>query len=565
MIKTITGVLPLTFTAKGGTAVDWVIYGNAQGVGERTQNLVEGKIENTNINAGGQIISNPGYNTWVAPVKQGVTYTFTTDDAVYAEYTEYPVLGSIAYNNTRVVTTTTFTATIDGYIVFRTSTNYATAMCVVGSTAPQAYIPYGYQIPLIVSQQGQTDKNYDIYIGDSPLTSGDYVDYESGKIYKAKRIHEDTVTIDGIEWDILDYDHDEVYKADGTRAKHTVTIQAHDCINNLQYSARQAAFAFPNGLAAGTYHFTVGEQPNFAGDVGKVLTFTLANAIPSGGQLVFNGAHNKTLVGTTITAFASPTSTTAVETVTMTEGSTGTDLGTILRSKTDTVNSIDRAFLGSNNWIESAMRQYLNSDKTAGNAWTPQTVFDRPPSWAGTASGFLNGKSTNFVSHIGTAKKTTGLNSITDGGGAAVSDEKVFLLSSSEVYLGDEFAGGEGTPYAYYKNYSDNPSPSTVADSNRIKYRAGTASDWWLRSISASFANYIRLIKTSGAVNTYSAVNAIGVAPACCIVLDDMDDWVKQTFYTEVDADLPAIELFGGENTVSTTLYNKPEMKIKYK
>ena len=159
---------------KGSIAPDhYIPY--QQGVGERTQNLVEGKIANTNINAGGQIISNPDYNTWVAPVKQGVTYTFTTDGAVYAEYTEYPVLGSIAYNNTRVVTTTTFTATIDGYIVFRTSTNYATAMCVVGSTAPQAYIPYGYQIPITVSQQGQPDKTVNIYIGDSPLTEGETV------------------------------------------------------------------------------------------------------------------------------------------------------------------------------------------------------------------------------------------------------------------------------------------------------------------------------------------------------------------------------------------------------
>ena len=44
-----------------------------------------------------------------------------------------------------------------------------------GSTAPSSYIPYGYEIPLTVSQTGQTDKNYDIYIGDSPLTEGETV------------------------------------------------------------------------------------------------------------------------------------------------------------------------------------------------------------------------------------------------------------------------------------------------------------------------------------------------------------------------------------------------------
>lgn len=48
-------------------------------------------------------------------------------------------------------------------------------MLVKGPTAPTTYIPYGYQIPLTVSQQGQPDKTVDIYIGDSPLTEGETV------------------------------------------------------------------------------------------------------------------------------------------------------------------------------------------------------------------------------------------------------------------------------------------------------------------------------------------------------------------------------------------------------
>lgn len=49
-----------------------------------------------------------------------------------------------------------------------------------GETAtPTEYIPYGYQVPLIVSQTGQTDKTYDIYIGDSPLTEGETVSKQS--------------------------------------------------------------------------------------------------------------------------------------------------------------------------------------------------------------------------------------------------------------------------------------------------------------------------------------------------------------------------------------------------
>lgn len=332
-------------------------------------------------------------------------------------------------------------------------------------------------------------------------------------------IHGDEVivheTAAKLYFDIIDIDKDTPSDSQFT---HSLTLQLHDVYVDLQYCARQAAFAFPEGLAAGTYKFTVGAHPWVAGDVNKVLTFTLANAIAAGGQLVFNGAHDSTLVGKTISVFASPTSTTAAETVTMTEGDTGTDLGTILRSKTDAINSIDRALLGSNNWIESAMRQYLNSDKAAGSVWTPQTVFDRPPTWATTTAGFLHGIDPDFVAVLGNVKKTTGLNNISDGGGTAVHDEKFFLLSRSEVYMGDEYTGGEDTPYAYYKNYSDNQTPSTSADKNRIKYRAGVAKNWWLRSPYASNASYVRLVGTSGAWNTYNATYACGVAPACCIV-----------------------------------------------
>ena len=557
------GNLPLDFVSDGTNLENYRIYGTAEGAGE-TENLFDGNYQaaflNTNTNKYRTLKEG---RTAVIQCDPNTQYTISVwsgcNRLVVGEFETEPKINDttnilVAYTETIPQYTTITTGANVHYIACYVSNqnNAPTISIVKGSTPPETYIPYGYKFPLTVTSGTET-KETDIPIGDTKLMARDYIDYKSGKIYKAKRIHEDTVTIDGIEWDILDYDHDEVYKADGTRAKHTVAIQTHDIINNLQYSARKAAFAFPNGLAAGTYHFTVGAHYWVTGDVNKVLTFTFANAIPSGGQLVFNGTHDKTLVGTTISAFASPTSTTAVETVTMTEGDTGTDLGTMLRSKTDTVNSIDRALRGSNNGLESAMRQYLNSDKAADSVWTPQDAFDRPPEWASTTAGFLNGKSNNFISHIGISKKTTGLNSISDGGGTSVHDEKIFLLSRSEVFMGDEYAGGEGTPYEYYKNYSDYQSPSTDEDKNRIKYRAGTAHAWWLRSPNAGGAHNVWLVNSAGEWNYGTAVITYGVAPACCIVLDDMDDWVKQTFYTEIDADLPAIETFNGENTLDST------------
>ena len=565
-LAVLSGYMPLTFPSNGDGLLNYRVYGTAEGAGE-AENLFNKNANDTNngyvngcyLAVDNRELANDYYViSEYIQIQPSTTYYLSnvigsgsaTALCFYNANKEY--ISSVKlYVSGRL---TTEVISPDDAVFLRTSIQVYKGyidLAMITKSEVSEYIPFEYKIPLTVS--GTETKTTDVYIGDTKLMAGDYIDYETNKIYKAKRVHEDTVTIDGIEWDILDYDHDEVYKADGTRAKHTVTIQTHDIINELQYSARQAAFAFPDGLAAGTYHFTVGAHPWVAGDINKVLTFTLANAIAAGGQLVFNGSYNATLVGTTITAFASTTSTTAAETVTMIEGNTGTDLGTILRSKTDAINSIDHALLGSNNWLESAMRQYLNSDKAAGSVWTPQSVFDRSPIWAGTTAGFLNGKSADFLSHIGTTKKITGLNNISDGGGTAVHDEKFFLLSCSEVYMGDEYTGGEGMPYAYYKNYSDSQSPSTGEDKNRIKYRAGVARYWWLRSPYAISVSNTRLVYMSGAMNNGPGVNTGGVATACCIVLDDADDWVKQTFYTETTVDLPAIETFNGDNTLNST------------
>ena len=158
----------------------------------------------------------------------------------------------------------------------------------------------------------------------APVNLADY-----GISVTGTAVHGDEVivheTAAKLYFDVIDIDKDTPSDPQFT---HSLTLLLHDVYIDLQYCARQAAFAFAEGLAAGTYKFTVGAHPWVAGDVNKVLTFTLANDIAAGGQLVFNGSHNATLVGTTITAFASTTSTTAAETVTMIEGNTGTDLGT---------------------------------------------------------------------------------------------------------------------------------------------------------------------------------------------------------------------------------------------
>lgn len=454
-IKTITGVLPLTFTAKGGTAVDWTISGNADGVGEQR---------------------------------------------------------------------------VDGYYV-----------------------------PIKVTKH----KSYPIQ-------------WE----LKGKAVRDQVTSTKGNEiltWDVIGIDHDECYYADGRRAAHSVTLQLHDCFASLQFEEREALFYAESTMPAGTYHFTVREQPWYASDVGKTFQFTLTQTLAAGSQICITNAYNAAMTSGKIKTFSDGSSTTAIETVDITEGSDGTDLGDVRNALVgQNTNSIQRALLGSNNWANSAMRQWLNSSAAAGSVWTPKTKFDRPPSWVYSIAGFLNGMDEDFVKAVGTVKKTTALNAVTDGGGKVESDERFFLLSRSEVYGGNEVAGGEGAAYSYYADYSDLSGAGIGADTNRIKYRNNAAQFWWLRSPNVPTAGNVRSVITTGIVTSNIATNSFGVAPAICIPMDEVYDCNEVDIYigdspltegetvskTSTGVD---IELFEGENTVSTTLYNKPTMEIKYK
>ena len=319
-----------------------------------------------------------------------------------------------------------------------------------------------------------------------------------------------------LTWDIIGIDHDTPADSQFT---HSLTLQLHDCLSStMQYDAPEALYYAASGLSAGTYNFTIqsGYDETYGG--GKTYQFTLTQDVPVGGQLAFGWANNTQAVNAKITSYSGATSTTQIEQVSVTEGSSGTALGTTDGTSTN-VNYIHRVRYGSNNPVQSALRQFLNSSASAGNVWTPQTVFDRPPAWAGNTAGFMSDLDSDFLAVIGKVNKTTALNTVTDGGGSVTLDDKFFLLSHSEVYGGLENNINEGSPYPYYKDYSNLSEASEAADINRIKYRNGTTAQlWWLRSPYAVTANYVRGVSTGGIVSQYSASGVYGVAPACNII-----------------------------------------------
>ena len=324
-----------------------------------------------------------------------------------------------------------------------------------------------------------------------------------------------------IVWQVADFDVDTPSDPQFT---HSMTLVMKDLFaDNIQFDAREAAFYFPGGLPAGTYYFTIGAQPWYAGDVNKTFGFTLTEVAPALSQLVFTHAYNTTIEGKTINIYGGSTSTTVLESPTIfvwdNETMTGTSLGTILRTKTENINSIDRAIFGNNNYTESAIRQFLTSSNAAGYVWKAQNVFDRPPSWVNTVDGFMHDIDDNFLNVVGTTIEKTARNTICDNGGYDIIEDKFRLLSKPQVYGGATVSGvDEGNAYKLFSNYSDLNTPGTGNDSNRIKSKINASPQWyWLRSPYAGLGGDVWYVHPAGQLHNSRAANAGGVAAACTI------------------------------------------------
>lgn len=316
-------------------------------------------------------------------------------------------------------------------------------------------------------------------------------------------------TVDKLVWDVIGIDHDVPSDPQFT---HSMTLGLHDCYIALPFDAREALFAFPDGLAAGAYNFKIGVQPWCVDDVGKIITFTLTKDVPSGGQLVINNVYNATMIGATISSFASGADIIPIETVIMSEGNTGAYLYTVYAAVNDNANSIQCALLGSNDYFKSGIYQWLNSDHRNGWGWTAQTKFDRMPDNAIKTTGFLYSIDQEFLSVIGNVKKDTCNNGINE------TIEKIFLLSRSEIYGGDEETGGDGEPYEYYKSFSDLTEAGTNSDINRIKYYNNVGRYWTLRTAFNNTLYRVRGVNAEGRVSYGNAYSSNYIAPACCIV-----------------------------------------------
>ena len=303
--------------------------------------------------------------------------------------------------------------------------------------------------------------------------------------------------------------HDYLKSAHDANA-HTMTCRFKELIPALQFDAPEAFYYADEAIPAGTYKFTI-DTTYSKWDAGT-YQFTLTNALPKGGQLCINGNVDAAMTARKVTAYASQTATTPTETCDITVGNDGTSLGAFGNG----LNHAQRVSYGSNNYKESAMRQFLISSAAAGAVWKPQTKYDRPPTWNGTTAGLVKGFGADFLAVVGEVNLPCVTNTIfesqdstTPANTAYTLHDKFYLLSRCEVFGAKEIAADESKLLPYFEG-------ATNAD--RIGYLNGSPAYQFLRTPPSGSALSVRLVRSDGSLYYGSAYGAYALAPAFTII-----------------------------------------------
>ena len=203
----ISGVPPLQYSAKKqGTLKNYRIYGNTENgesVGDRTGNLFDYTKTNRQIhrlrNDDGTInaqTTQSNYFEYYIPVKPNTTYTVKTStnspSRIYFSDSQKQWLSrSDIIEASSMLNHRTFTTPNDCYFIqFQEFDDYrmdeTTIILVEGSEAPASYEPYGYKVPVTVSN-GTDTLTTPIYLPEQIRKVGDeaeYIDYAEQKMHR---------------------------------------------------------------------------------------------------------------------------------------------------------------------------------------------------------------------------------------------------------------------------------------------------------------------------------------------------------------------------------------------
>ena len=310
-------------------------------------------------------------------------------------------------------------------------------------------------------------------------------------------------------------------------------LQSHYALTGIQFDGNEAFYVPAAVMPAGTYHFSMANSWGTNVVANKVYQFTTTKEIPANGQLVLGTASSNTsgLPDTApenwrVRTYKTGDQLDPDEVLTLTEGSEGTDLGSLSSSQkysASGMNNMQRAAYGYNRWSQSAIRQWLNSSEAAGAWWHQMNPFDHRPDQLASVRGFRAGLPNDFLSVLKPIKVTTALNTVSDADIGASEDtmDTFFLPSLEQEYIAPQASGVEGSAWQYWIDRLDGTRHAQGAiRTEHIRYayeNHSSAQHVRLRSASRGYANSAWYVYSSGSAYYYNATHAIRPAPACVI------------------------------------------------
>lgn len=291
----------------------------------------------------------------------------------------------------------------------------------------------------------------------------------------------------------------------------------------IQFSHQRAFLACPDGLNAGTYNFDFAKAWGNNVKPGISYQFTLTKAVEKGGRLAgCYGAYNNAPSSWKIYSYGK-NGITLNETVNVTQGNGGTNLGTIQdHSRSGNLNSVQEMAYGWNRWKTSALRQYLNSNKPKGQWWTPQDAWDICPDQLASKDGFLCGMPEEMLNCLKKVKAVTFAYTVNDEGAEDITYDYVTLPSLSQMSIKTHISG-EGNVHTYWKRRSGLTTPCEwwTDYPNMIEYSVANKTspqNVCLRSASKVAVCRGWNVTTSGLINDFNNTSNVTMfCPLVCI------------------------------------------------
>lgn len=290
----------------------------------------------------------------------------------------------------------------------------------------------------------------------------------------------------------------------------------------VQFSHQRAFLACPEGLEAGTYHFDFAKAYGNNVKPGISYQFTLTKAVEKDGRLAgCYGAPDNAPTSWKVYSY-SKDGITLNETVDVTVGSGGTNLGTIQdKIRSGNLNSVQEMAYGWNRWKTSALRQYLNSNKPKGKWWTPQDKWDICPDQLASKDGFLCGMPEKMLNSLKKVKVVTRANTVNDEGTEDITYDYVTIPSLSQMFIKPQ-TSGEGDVHTYWKRRSGRTTPceQNTEYPNMVEYSVADKASHQaarLRSIKLDDACSTWIVFTNGGAYDNYASYMLAFAPLVCI------------------------------------------------